>query len=227
MTRSTSARLAGVTYLLYIGLAFPSMILYGGATRGVGTAAKLARIADHAGDVRVAIVLTMATCFVAIALAVSLYGITRAEDHELAVLALSCRVGEGLMSAIAPVGMLALLWLATSKGPDAPDPAAARAIAAYLMKQSWATIGALLFAVGSTIFTALMLRGRMIPIGLAWLGVIASVILDVFLPFQLVGFLPGMLPQLMWIPITLFEIPLGVWLIVKGVRPLRASNLGL
>src|SRR5690349_4094443 len=70
MTRSTSARLAGVTYLLYIALAFPSMILYGGATRGVGTAAKLARIADHAGDVRVAIVLTMATCFVAIALAV-------------------------------------------------------------------------------------------------------------------------------------------------------------
>lgn len=29
MTRNTCARIAGVAYLLYIGVAFPSMVLFG------------------------------------------------------------------------------------------------------------------------------------------------------------------------------------------------------
>jgi hypothetical protein len=173
--------------------------------------------------VRLAIVLTVLTAFVALALAVGLYGITRDEDQELAVLALCCRAGEGLINAIAPVGMLSLLWLATDAGSAALDPAGTRAVAAYLMKQSWSLIGALLFAGGSTIFTWLMLRGRMIPIGLAWLGVIASVILDIGLPLQIAGLLRGAIAQVMWLPMALFEIPVGFWLIMKGVRPLRPA----
>jgi hypothetical protein len=225
MTRLTSARTAGVMYLLYIALALPSGILYGRATSGGAMAFRLAHVAEHAAEVRIAVLLTVLTCFVALALTVSLYGITRDEDHELAVFALCCRLGEGFINAIAPVGMLAVLWIATATGPDAPDPVASRAIASYLLKQSWASVGALLFAVGSTVFTALMLRGRMIPIGLAWLGVIASVILDVCLPLQLVGLLRGMAAQLIWLPMAAFEIPAGVWLIVRGVRPL-AGNAG-
>jgi hypothetical protein len=51
--------------------------------------------------VRIAVVLTLLTCFVALTLAVALYGITRDEDHELAMLASTCRLGEGLLNAIA------------------------------------------------------------------------------------------------------------------------------
>ena len=32
MTRRTNARVAGVTYLLYIAVAFPAMVLFGKAT---------------------------------------------------------------------------------------------------------------------------------------------------------------------------------------------------
>lgn len=217
MTRRTSARIAGVTYLLYIALALPAMILYGRATRGVGTAARLAQLAEHAGEARLAILLIVLTSFVALALAVALYGITRDEDHELAMLGLCCRVGEGLFNAIAPVGMLTLLWIATTTSADAPDAAGARAVAAYLFKQNWSAIGSLLFAVGSTCFSWLLLRGRMIPIGLAWLGVVASLLLDVGLPLQIVGLLNSTVGQVMWLPMAAFEIPVGIWLIVKGV----------
>jgi NADH:ubiquinone oxidoreductase subunit K len=58
----------------------------------------------------------------------------------------------------------------------------------------------------------------MIPVALAWLGVLASVLLVVALPLQLAGLLRGPVTQLMWIPMAAFEIPLGLWLIVKGVR---------
>lgn len=44
-TRTTNARLAGFTYLFYIALAFPAMVLFDKATRAQGTAAKLAGIA--------------------------------------------------------------------------------------------------------------------------------------------------------------------------------------
>ena len=48
MTRSTNARLAGFTFLFYIAVAFPSMVLFKRATSGAGLAAQLAGIAQHA-----------------------------------------------------------------------------------------------------------------------------------------------------------------------------------
>ena len=63
----------------------------------------------------------------------------------------------------------------------------------------------------------------MIPIALAWLGVISSVLLAVALPLQLGGFLPGSVVQFLWIPMAAFEIPLAVWLLVKGAAAPRGS----
>jgi hypothetical protein len=64
----------------------------------------------------------------------------------------------------------------------------------------------------------------MIPVALAWLGVIASVLLVVGLPLQLSGVLSGLVTQLMWIPMAAFEIPLGVWLLIKGVGQTPVSQ---
>ena len=178
MTRTTNARIAGFTYLFYIAVALPSMILLNRATSGEGTAAKLANITQHVTDLRVVILLTLLSSFSAVVLAVALYGITRDEDHELAMLALACRVCEGLLVAISLETTLGLLWLATA---GAPAPAEANALGAFLLMPG-APIAAIFFAVGSTIFSWLLLRGRMVPVPLAWLGVLASILLVVALP---------------------------------------------
>ena len=221
MTRTTNARIAGFTYLMYIALAFPAMFLFAKATNVPGIAAKLASIARHAPDVRVVIVLELLACFAAVVLAVALYGVTRDEDHELAVVALSCRVGEGVLNAIFILATLGLLWLATGgTGGDAPDAAAANALGAFLLKvRDWnTTISATFFAVGSTLFSYLLLRGRSVPVLLAWLGVIASALLVVCLPLQLADVLRGPITLLMWIPVAVFELTLGPWLLIKGVK---------
>ena len=114
MTRRTSARIAGFTFLFYIAVALPSMVLMNRATGGEGIPAQLACIAEHASDVRVAILLTLLSCFSAIVLAVTLYGITRDVDHELALLTLACRAGEGVLGMIGIPNTLGLLWLATA-----------------------------------------------------------------------------------------------------------------
>ena len=154
-------------------------------------------------------------------LGVALYGITRDVDHELAVLALACRVCEGLLGAISLRTTVGLLWLATAgAGAGAPDVAAANALGAFLLMPVPSTlIQATFFAVGSTIFSYLLLRGRMVPVSLAWLGVLAGVLLVVALPLQLAGFLTGVVTSylVMWMPMLVFEVVLALWLLIKGV----------
>jgi hypothetical protein len=206
-------------FLFYIAVAFPAMVLHGRATSAQGTEAKLVRIAEHSSDVRLVIVLSLLACFSAPILAVALYGITRDEDHELSVLALCCRVAEGVIGATLMIASLGLLWLATAAThAGAPDAAAAQTLGAFLLKvDDWSPmICATFFAVGSTLFSWLLLRGRTIPVPLAWLGVIGSFLLVVALPLQLAGFLRGLITSLMWIPIAIFELTLGPWLLIKG-----------
>jgi len=64
----------------------------------------------------------------------------------------------------------------------------------------------------------------MIPAPLAWLGVAASVLLVVGLPLQLAGFLGGPVTSFIWLPMLAFEVPLALWLLVKGAAPARAPS---
>jgi len=218
MTRRTNARLAGFMFLFYIATAFPEMVLFQRATEGQGIAAKLASVAQHPSLMRWSIVLALITFVDAVVLGVALYGLTRDEDHELAMLALVCRVCEGALGAL-PLAGPGLLWLATAVGgPSGPDAATANALGAFLLKLgSWKVVaGATCFAVGSTVFAYLFLRARSIPLWLAWVGVVGSLLLVVGLPLQLAGFVRGPVTDLMWIPIAVFEIVLGFWLLIKG-----------
>ncbi|OLC52351.1 MAG: hypothetical protein AUH43_00280 [Acidobacteria bacterium 13_1_40CM_65_14] len=162
MTRTTNARIAGVTFLIYIAAGIASLVLSGRA---------------HATDI-----LSLITSFAALVLGVTLYAITREQDPDLAMLGLTCRVIEAVPGH-----------------------------------------GEIYFAVGSTLFSWLLLRGRMIPVALAWLGVIASVLLVMLLPLQIAGFFGGPsawsspVTWAVWLPLLVFELTLAVWLITKGV----------
>jgi hypothetical protein len=219
MTRRTNSRIAGVTFLVYIAAGLTSLAISGRMVTGQSVGAKLAGYAQHATEVRIAFLFSLLSSFCALVLAVTLYAITRDEDSDLAMLGMVCRVGEGVGGAL-PV-TLGLLWLATATGRDAPDAATAHALGAFLQKVGgWQTLfSATLFAVGSTLFSWLLMRGRMIPAPLAWLGVLASALLVVSLPLQLAGFFSGRFFDLIWIPIALFEVVLALWLIIKGAAP--------
>ncbi len=223
MTRLTWARIAGLMFLLYIAIGITLMVI--GGVSGEDAAAKLASMAQHAANVRLNTVLNVVIVLVALTLAVALYALTRIQDPDLAMLALICRVGEGLIGAVTIPITLGLLSFATTAGANAPNTGEAYAFAAvFLSADTWSpVISATFFAVGSTIFSWLLLRGRMIPVAWAWFGVITSVLLVVGLPLQIAGVLHGSITLLMWIPIAVFEIPLGLWLLIKGVAMPRAD----
>jgi uncharacterized protein DUF4386 len=129
----------------------------------------------------------------AVILALTLFVVTRVEQPVVAALGMIFRLAEG---ALGPALDLTGITLSQPRLVDAT-----------------------LFAIGSTFFCWLLLRGRMLPRVLAWTGVVASVVLVVGLPLQLGGLLGAPLTMLMWMPMLAFEVPAGLWLLVKGVPP--------
>ena len=220
MTRMTSARLAGSLFLLYIAAGITGMVLFSRASGGEGTAARLASIAQNVTMVRGTVVLTLVEFLCAIGLGVTLYALTRDQDRELALIALCCRAAEGIIGAAAAVRTLGLVSVAAvSTSASGADAASAIAMGSLLLQQGGgsATISATCFAVGSMLFSWLFLRARSIPVWLAGLGVLASLLLVVVLPLELAGLVDG--GFLVWMPMLVFEVTLAFWLIVRGVAP--------
>ena len=89
---------------------------------------------------------------------------------------------------------------------------------------------AIFFSIGSLLFCWLLLRGRLIPAALAWLGVIASALLVVILPLQLAGFLTNMnwsdsVTWIVWLPMLIFELIFALWLTIKGVNARQQNTI--
>jgi hypothetical protein len=217
MTVKTNARLAGFMFLFYFAVAATDVYLFNQAAGSAeGPAAQLASLAQHAQLVRLDIVIKKIMFVCAVALAVALYALTRNQDRDLALIALCCRVSEGMTALVSAGSVGGLLSVAKASAAAAgPDAAAAQALGHLLMNQGGG--GSFPFAVGSTLFAYLFLRARSIPVPLAWLGVVASILLVVGIPVQVAGFLHGPFTWLMWIPMAVFEVTLGLWLLIKGV----------
>jgi hypothetical protein len=221
MTRRTNARLAGLLFLLYIVTGLASMALFDRATGGAeGAAATLASLTQHVTTVRLTVVLSLLMFLYAAGLGVTLWALTRDEDRDLAMLALCCRVTEGVLAAASAFGMLELLSVATAaSGAAAAEVTAANALGAALLEQNalGMPVTAFCFALGSTLFSWLFLRARTIPVALARLGVFASILLVVLLPAQLAGWIGAPVTLVMWLPMLVFEVALALWLLIKGV----------
>jgi hypothetical protein len=214
-------RIAGSMFLFYIAISIISMAISNQATSGAdGVAAKLSSIAQHLPLMRLTALLSLFTFFVAAVLAVALYVLTRNQNPYIALLALCCRIAEGIVIAFSAVWTLGLMSVATASTiATASDSATAQALGGFLMQQDGSStiISATCFAVGSTIYSYLFLRARSIPVLLAWFGLFASMLLVVALPLQLLGFLSEAVNIFIWLPVLVFEVMLALWLLFKGV----------
>ena len=226
MTRVANSRLAGTTFLLYIATGIGSMYMMSQATAGAeGAAAEFAAIAKHEMEYRVNVLLTLLQAAYAVILGVTLYALTRDEDRELAMLGLCSRFSEGVIAVVSAVNGLAVLRLASANGgATGADIAPVQALESLLKEAEGATVlvAATCFAIGSTLFCYLFLRARTIPVSLAWVGLVSSVLLVIGLPLQILGFVQG--GMTIWMPMLVFEVWFAFWLIFKGVAAPQARS---
>jgi Domain of unknown function (DUF4386) len=196
-----AGRLAGFMFLFLIAAVLASSIL----SRGVGGAT------ENTFRVRLSVLLLIVGSISTLILAAMLYAITKHQDKNLAILALLCRAVEAALYVTGIMSLLALLSL--SKGTALGD------LVSNL--RLWGTnVGAIFFAVGSTLYSYLLFKARSVPVPLAGLGVVASLILVVGVPLQTAAgrsIYDGAFAAI-WIPIAIFEISTGFWLLIKGAK---------
>jgi hypothetical protein len=209
-----AARLAGAMYLVLIVAVLASSTLLGGS--GSDITKTFRTISDNATGFRIGIAMLVVAAIATVVLATMLRALTKSQDEDLATLALACRVVEAALYAVQIFGALILLSLHRE-----PTAGARQAGAVVIDVVAWSSnVGAAFFAVGCALFAYLLLKGRLIPVPLAALGVVASLILVVAVPLETAasrstvvgGFL------VLWLPMFVFEIATGAWLLVKGGR---------
>ncbi|HEX5437800.1 MAG TPA: DUF4386 domain-containing protein [Gemmatimonadaceae bacterium] len=212
------ARWAGIAFLVYIVLTMTSTTMFGNVLGSGDIAQQLGDLTRMMSQARVTVVLDLLQVVCALVLAVTLFRLTKAVDATVAMLAMMFRVGEGVLGASALRGKLGLIWLASSGGHAAPQ-IDVNSMATYFLHEPDLRLAAFSFIIGGFLFAYLLLRGRLVPAVIAWIGVVTQGAQMVCVPLWIAGFIGAAPVNGLWMLILAYEIPVGVWLMVRGVRP--------
>lgn len=226
MTRAVVARVAGAAFLLYVAVKVASAILFEGSIGSGAAASRLAAVAAHASDLRIATVLALANCVCALVMAALLYFYTRSSHPELATLVLICRTGEAVLFGVFALGIIAVVFIATSSTQASRDMDASLVVAIIRSTRHATLVASFFFAIGSAAFAWVLLRARLAPRSLAALGLFGSLLPAVGMPLQIIGALRGFNTGLLWVLMFSFEIALGVWLLTTGGRDPEVAHRG-
>ena len=218
MTQRAECKLAGYAYLAYIVFAMSAAVLSGKTTAGADTSHMLATLRSTISIAQVTVLIDLLQIVCAVVLAVTLYRLSRTVDATLALLAMAFRFGEGLAGFLPLLGKLELMKLATASDPLCESSAGCLAIAGEIFHRPDDLFGQFSFVVGGFLFAYLLLAGRLIPRWMAWTGVITIGLQLICVPLYVATLLPGRVVNWLWFPILLYEVPLGILLIRKGVR---------
>jgi hypothetical protein len=217
-------------FLFLIATVLAGSALLGGV-EGDEISTTLRDVSDHTFRVRLGVLSLIAGGISTLILAAALYAVTKHEDRNLAILGLSCRAVEAGLYAVGIISALTLLSLSeqtTTAGAGEPTAAYTLGVIVSDVNARGANVGAAFFAVGSLLYAYLLLRARSIPVALSALGVIASLILIVGVPLQTAA---GQAttegaPAVVWIPMIIFEISTGLWLLVRGATAPEVETSG-
>jgi len=219
----TAAKVAGFIYLLTTFISVFGVFYVRGQLIVSGDAVQTARnIAASERLFRIGTVCDVIG-FVGVILVVALYVILKTIDRHVALFAAFCRLGECFVIAVITVNDFAALSLLS--GADylrAFDTQQLQALAYTFLRVHTAgyQIGIVFFGVGSTVFAWLWFKSRYIPRGLAALGIFSSLVMAILmLAFMVFPALATVVtPVYYGPPGFIFEVGLGLWLLVKGIQ---------
>jgi hypothetical protein len=216
-----TARAAGLLYLLQMAAG-----VFGFWAKGQVTtpdAAETARnLVGSERLFRLGLASDLTTCVLVIALTVALYAILSPVHPTLARLAAFWRLAENAVAAASTLGgFVALQLVGSAAYLGGVDPGTLQGLARALIGAhgSGLQVAFVFLGLGSALFSWLWWRSRYVPRLLAGLGIFASLTLGLVtlmvLVFPPLGRTLGLLYMA---PMGVYEIGLGLWLLIKGVR---------
>jgi hypothetical protein len=215
------ARLAGLTYVLIILIGIFSVSYIDSNLIVPGDdAATVSNILVNELQFRLCVLSEIFMYVLVILLSLALYVILRRVDKNLALLALLWRFGEAIVGVGIAVlsGIIPLLLLNREYALDAEQMQSL--IGLFLAVRSGGLDIVLIFVgVGGTLFCYLLFKSKLIPRILSAWGMLTYLSMLILACVSiLVPGIPESTKMILYTPGGLFEIVIGLWLLVKGIN---------
>jgi len=222
-----AARIAGAAYFIIIASSILFMILgpFKLIVKG-NTEATFLNISANELLFRGGAIYDLATYAGVVILSVALFVVLKPVNKNLALVAMLWRLGEAVLGCLTAVlGSLTILLLLSGKDYLSAFGAEQRqALVSLLLDVNSAAISIVFvfLSLGSIVYCYLFYRSRYIPRVLAVFGILAFAI-------TLVGTFAGILYpndalMMFGAPAILFEITIGLWLWIKGIKVEQGEN---
>ena len=217
-----AARLAGAMYLIQMATGVFTQIYARGSLIVRGDPTQTARnIMDSEGLFRIGIASDIATYTAVLIATWALYVLLRSVNRNLALLAVMFRLMELAIHFNATVDSLGVLRVLSGaqylKSLDAGQLHSMAQLALGVQGEA-VNMGFILLGLGSAVFAFLLFKSQFIPRLLAGWGVFASLLIAAYALSTIVFAKAGALQVVPMLPMGLYEVSLGVWLLIKGAK---------
>jgi len=217
----TAARIVGLLYLVQMATGVFGEIVARGRLIVPSDATRTAQnIIAGERLFRLSIAGDLLTYIGVIVLIWAFYVLVRPVSRNLALLAVLFRLAENAVLCVATINSLVMLKLLS--GADylkTFDTGQRNALVmlAYSTQGLAMSVGFILLGLGSTVFACLLLKSRYVPKALAALGIFASLLLSISTLAIIVFPDLAAVSMACMIPMGLYEVGLGLWLLIKGI----------
>jgi hypothetical protein len=219
-TKKNVPRLLGAAFLIVALTSLASGLLLTSVVGSGGISDILVGISNRLTLMRIFILGDLVTSLGIIVLAVLLYTVLNKQNKIIALVALGCWLTEAIALAISKIGASALLPLSLEFAKaGAPQHSYYQTLAGFLYNgiviQLGQTIELLFYCFGAMLWYSLFYRSRYIPRVISLFGLIA---VSVALAGLVVEFLGHDVSILVFLPILPFELTIGTWLVLRGIK---------
>jgi len=221
--QQTAAKVAGFLYLFTMVTASFAEFYARGRLIVSGDAARTARnIVASERLFRIGAVSNLITFAAVVPLVVALYVVLKPINRSVALLAAFWRLAEcSIFALIILNDFVALQFLSGADYLRAFDAKQLQALAYTFVgvHDAGYLMGLVFFGLGSTVFAYLWFKSRYIPRGVAALGIFSSLVVAIVtLAIMVFPSLAAVVIPVYFAPIFIFEVGLGLWLLIKGIR---------
>jgi Domain of unknown function (DUF4386) len=221
-SQRTAAKVAGVVYLVAMATSMFAELALRGPLMVRGNAVQtVLNIAEAERLFRISSVIHLLTFATDAVLAVALYAILKPVNRHLALLAAFWRLADcAILAGNVVTDFAALRFVSDAEYLRSFAPAQLQALARVYLSIGTAgyQVGFVFLGLGSAVFSVLWLQSRYIPRLLAGWGIFASLTLAlVTVAVMLFPALGAKMGLAYMAPMFIYEVGLGLWLLIKGL----------
>lgn len=215
-------RLIGAAFLLQaVASAVAGLILLRPLIVSGNIIASMTNMANNVLQVRAGIMFDMITAIGLVILSALLFIILKKQNMQIALVALGLRLVEVALMAVSRIETFSLLRTSQASITEG-HPAYLQTLGnlAYESQEFAYSLSMVFFTLGGTLFYYLLFKSGYVPKALAIFGLIAA-------PLALIGELFGLfgiaVPLILFLPNLPFELTIGLWLLVKGIKTIETT----